>query len=72
MSEQIRHVTDGDFEEIVLKSELPILVDFWADWCGPFHVVAPVVEELAREEAGRVDVAKLNVDETRTRPSGSG
>ncbi len=57
------HVGDGNFEEEVLQSELPVMVDFWAPWCGPCRKVAPVVEELAQEYAGRVLVAKLNTDE---------
>lgn len=63
MSEEIIHVTDQDFLEAVLDSNLPVLVDFWADWCGPCHIVAPVVEEIAAEQEGRLRVAKLNVDE---------
>ncbi|MCS7282586.1 MAG: thioredoxin [Anaerolineae bacterium] len=55
-------VTDADFEEIVLKSRLPVLVDFWAAWCGPCRAVAPIVERLAEEFAGRALVAKLDVD----------
>jgi thioredoxin 1 len=54
---------DDDFEERVLGSELPVLVDLWAPWCGPCHAIAPVVEEIARELAGRLRVAKLDVDE---------
>lgn len=63
MSEDIIHVNDGDFAQRVLDSDLPVLVDFWAEWCGPCHVVAPVIEEIAGEQAGRLRVAKLNVDD---------
>jgi thioredoxin 1 len=64
MSEHVFTVTDQDFQERVLRSDLPVLVDFWAEWCGPCHLVAPVVEELAAEQAGKVRVAKLNVDDS--------
>ncbi|MEW6110761.1 MAG: thioredoxin [Thermodesulfobacteriota bacterium] len=64
-STQISVVTDGDFDEQILKSDLPALVDFWAAWCGPCRTVAPVVEQLAGEYAGKVKVAKLNVDDNR-------
>ncbi len=55
--------TDGNFEDLVLKSEKPVMVDFWAEWCGPCRMVGPVVEELAKEYDGQVVIGKLNVDE---------
>ncbi len=56
-------LNDANFEEEVLKADLPVLVDFWAAWCGPCKMIAPVVEEIAMDYDGRVKVAKLNVDE---------
>jgi thioredoxin len=56
-------VTEETFEQEVLKSDLPVLVDFWAEWCGPCRMVAPIVEELAGEYAGRLKVAKVDVDD---------
>jgi thioredoxin 1 len=64
MSTGIVTVTDQDFDQRVLQSDLPVLVDFWAEWCGPCHMVAPVVEELAADQAGKLGVAKLNVDDS--------
>jgi thioredoxin 1 len=58
----VREVTDKTFAQEVLQSTLPVLVDFWADWCGPCHVIAPIVEELAREYEGQLTVMKLDVD----------
>jgi thioredoxin 1 len=57
------HVSDQDFEEKVLKSQTPVLVDFWADWCGPCHMVAPVLEEIAGEKQEKLTIAKLDIDE---------
>lgn len=57
------HVTDASFEAEVLKSDLPVVVDFWAEWCGPCRMIAPVLESLAQEYAGKVKIVKVNVDE---------
>ena len=62
MSEHIVHVTDASFEEEVLGAEVPVLVDFWAEWCGPCKVIAPVLSELADEYAGKVKICKVDVD----------
>ena len=61
-NENLHHVTDGDFDQQILKSDVPALVDFWAAWCGPCRTVGPIVEELADEYKGKVKVAKLDVD----------
>ncbi|MCW8847736.1 MAG: thioredoxin TrxA [Sedimenticola sp.] len=68
MSEQIVHVTDDNFEAEVLKSELPVLVDYWAEWCGPCKMIAPVLDEITGEYAGKIKVAKLNIDDNPNTP----
>lgn len=68
MSDKITHVTDATFEQDVLKSTAPVLVDYWADWCGPCKMIAPILDEIANDYSGRVKIAKLNIDENPTTP----
>ena len=68
MSQQIVHVSDSSFEQDVLKSTVPVLLDFWAEWCGPCKMIAPILDQIAAEYAGRVIVAKMNVDENPKTP----
>lgn len=65
---QIKHVTDDSFEQEVLSAEQPVLVDYWAEWCGPCKMIAPVLEEVAEEYGDKIQVAKLNIDENPNTP----
>ncbi len=68
MSENIIHVTDSSFEEEVLKSDTPVLVDYWAEWCGPCKAIAPVLEEISDEYEGKLVIAKMDVDDNQQTP----
>jgi len=68
MSDLILHVTDNSFEQDVLKADLPVLVDYWAEWCGPCKMIAPILEDVASEYAGRLKVVKLNIDQNEQTP----
>ncbi len=68
MSEKIINVTDASFEEDVLKADGPVLVDYWAEWCGPCKMIAPVLEEIAKEYDGQLKVCKLNIDDNNETP----
>jgi thioredoxin 1 len=68
MSENIVHVTDSSFEEEVLKSDMPVIVDYWAEWCGPCKAIANVLEEIAGEYQGKLVVAKIDVDDNQQTP----
>ncbi len=68
MSERIVHVTDDSFEQEVLQASDPVLVDYWADWCGPCKMIAPVLDEIADKYDGKVRIAKLNIDENPNTP----
>jgi thioredoxin 1 len=63
MSEKIVTLDDSTFDEHVKAADVPVLVDFWAEWCGPCKMIAPILEEIATEQAGKVEIAKLNIDE---------
>ena len=63
MSDNIENITDSTFDEVINGSAEPVLVDFWAEWCGPCKMIAPILEEIAEEQAGKIKITKLNVDE---------
>ena len=68
-SDLIKHVSDASFDADVLKSAKPVLVDFWAEWCGPCKMIAPMLDEVSKDYDGRLQVAKVNVDENRDTPA---
>lgn len=69
MSENVKETTDTNFESDVLKSDLPVLVDFWAPWCGPCKAIAPVLDELAKEYSAKIKIIKINVDDNPRSPT---
>lgn len=68
-SDLIKHVSDASFEADVLQSSSPVLVDYWAEWCGPCKMIAPILDEVARDYAGKLRVAKVNIDENQDTPA---
>lgn len=69
MSEHIHYVTDANFESEVIQEQVPVLVDYWAEWCGPCKMIAPILDDVAKEYAGKLKVAKLNIDENQETPA---
>ena len=69
MSEHIHHVTDGNFDSEVLQSQTPVLVDYWAEWCGPCKMIAPILDDVTKDYAGKLKVAKLNIDDNQDTPA---
>ena len=65
----VQHVTDASFDSDVMQADVPVLIDFWAPWCGPCKAIAPVLDELAKDYAGRLKIVKMNVDDNQTTPS---
>jgi thioredoxin 1 len=68
MSEHITHTSDAAFEQEVLQSQIPVLVDYWAEWCGPCKMIAPILDDISKEYAGRLKIAKLNIDDNQQTP----
>ena len=68
MSDAIVHVNDANFDSEVLQSATPVLVDYWAEWCGPCKMIAPILEDVARDYSGKLKIAKLNIDDNQATP----
>lgn len=68
MSEHVHYISDDSFEQEVLQAGVPVLVDYWADWCGPCKMISPILDEVAREYSGKLKVCKLNIDENQATP----
>jgi len=68
MSEHVHYISDDSFEQEVLQAGVPVLVDYWADWCGPCKMISPILDEIAKEYAGKLKVCKLNIDENQATP----
>jgi len=68
MNQHVHHITDATFEKEVLESSTPVLVDYWAEWCGPCKMIAPILDEIASEYADQLKIAKLNIDENQATP----
>ncbi|MFZ0106662.1 MAG: thioredoxin TrxA [Thiobacillus sp.] len=68
MSEHVHYISDDSFEQEVLQAGVPVLVDYWADWCGPCKMISPILDEVAKEYAGKLKVCKLNIDENQGTP----
>ena len=68
MSDLVLHVSDADFENVVLKAQGPILVDYWAEWCGPCKQIAPILDELAKDYEGKLTIVKVNIDDNPQTP----
>lgn len=68
MSDKITHLSDDSFEQDVLQSDVPVLVDYWAEWCGPCKMIAPILDEIAGEYGDKIKVAKLNIDDNQQTP----
>ncbi len=68
MSDNITHITDSSFEQEVLQSDVPVLVDYWAEWCGPCKMIAPILDEIASDYQGKLKITKLNIDDNPATP----
>ncbi len=68
MSDNITHITDSSFDQEVLKSDIPVLVDYWAEWCGPCKMIAPILDEIAADYEGKLKITKLNIDDNPATP----